>query len=67
MSLANGSRIEAAVVDRVKALTASATDAFADAAAAPEVVELKRDLATTLVDLVAARVARCAALLDAAN
>ena len=55
----------AAVVDRVKALTASAPDAFADAAAAPEIIELKRDLATTLVDLVAERVARCAALLNA--
>jgi serine/threonine-protein kinase HipA len=56
-----------AVIERVKALTASAVDAFSDAAAAPEVVELKRELATTLVDLVAERVARCAALLDTAE
>jgi serine/threonine-protein kinase HipA len=56
-----------AVMERVRGLIASTSDAFADAAAAPEVVELKRDLAPMLVDLVAERAARCVTLLDDAD
>jgi serine/threonine-protein kinase HipA len=52
------------LIDRVRDLAARTADAFADAAAAPDVVELKRDLAIRLVDLVAERVTRCVALLE---
>lgn len=59
-------RVDAdALLDRVGALAAQAPDAFADAAAAPQVRELDRDLATRLVDLISERVTRCAALLRA--
>jgi serine/threonine-protein kinase HipA len=49
-----------AVVDRVRDLAARAPEAFSDAAAAPGVRELERDLPPRLVDLVAERVERCA-------
>lgn len=55
------------VIDRVRALAARAPDSFADAAATSEVTELKRDLATHLVDLVSERVTRCVALLRTAD
>ena len=55
------------LTDRVADLAARAPDAFADAAATHEVSELKRDLASRLVDLVSKRVVRCLALLDTAN
>ena len=51
------------LVDRVRKLALVAADAFSDAASAPAVIELERDLAPRLVDLVADRAARCAALL----
>jgi serine/threonine-protein kinase HipA len=47
------------VVDRVRELAARVPDAFADAAAAPDIASLKRDLPPRLVDRVAARAARC--------
>lgn len=50
---------------RASDLAASAADAFSDAAAAPEIVALDRALPARLVDLVAARAARCAAVLAA--
>lgn len=56
-----------ALIDRVGALAARAPDSFAEAAAAPDVSELKRDLAPRLVDLVSERVSRCVALLEAAD
>lgn len=55
------------LIDHVRGLAARATDAIAAAAAAPDVSDLKRDLASRLVDLVFERVARCAALLDSVN
>jgi hypothetical protein len=42
--------------------TGGAPDAFADAAAAPDIASLKRDLPPRLVDRVAARATRCAQL-----
>ncbi len=51
--------------ERVAGLTARAADAVADAAAAPDVRRLRRPLAGRLVDRVAERAARCAALLAA--
>jgi serine/threonine-protein kinase HipA len=54
-----------ALVERVAALTARTPDAFADAASAQDVQALKRELTPRLVDLIAERSARCAALLDA--
>lgn len=53
-----------ALTGRVRALAAVAPDAFADAAAAPEVAALGRPLPARLVDLVAARTRRCRALLE---
>lgn len=50
------------LVSRVRDLAAAAPAAFADAAAAPEVVALGRTTPATLVDLVAERARRCAAL-----
>ena len=50
-------------VARVAALAAAAPDAFRDAAANPEVRRLRRPLSRRLVDAVADRAARCAALL----
>lgn len=56
-----------ALIDRVRGLAARAADAVADAAAAPDVADLGRDLASRLVDLVSERVARCVALLDSVD
>jgi hypothetical protein len=55
------------LIDRVRGLAARAPDAIADAAAAPDVADLKRDLSRLLVDLVCERVGRCAALLDSVD
>jgi serine/threonine-protein kinase HipA len=49
-------------LDRVRDLAKCAGDAFADAAAAPDVAGLKRDLPGQLVDLVSDRARRCAML-----
>jgi serine/threonine-protein kinase HipA len=49
---------------RVADLAARAPDCFADAAAAPVVVELARPLPARLVDLVSERVKRCTAILE---
>jgi serine/threonine-protein kinase HipA len=54
------------VLDRVAALAERAPDAFAAAAAAPEVRALERALPGRLVELIAERVERCVALLRAA-
>lgn len=50
-------------VDRLRTLATSAPEALADAARAPEVARLRRDLPARLVDLVAERAARCLRLL----
>jgi UDP-N-acetyl-alpha-D-muramoyl-L-alanyl-L-glutamate epimerase len=50
---------EAVVTDRVLDLAKRVADAFADAAAAPDVVALGRELPAHLVDLVADRGGRC--------
>ncbi len=55
----------ARVVARVRDLAGRAPDALSDAAAVPDVAELRRELATRLVDLVADRAQRCVSLLDA--
>jgi serine/threonine-protein kinase HipA len=55
------------VTARVAELAAQAPDAFADAASAPEVKKLRRPLAAKLVDLVADRAKRCAAVLPTAS
>jgi serine/threonine-protein kinase HipA len=52
-------------VDRVLALAQRTPDAFAEAAASPEVTTLERPLPTRLVDLVAERAARCVSVLHA--
>jgi len=52
------------MLQRVKALSEVAADAFRDAAATPSVVELGSALPSRLVDLVADRVVRCRRLLD---
>jgi serine/threonine-protein kinase HipA len=52
-----------ALTARVADLAARAPDAFADAAQAPDVTALKRELPYRLVDLVAERVSRCRVLL----
>lgn len=49
--------------DRVRALARLAPDALADAARAPDVAALRRTVSQRLVDLVAARAARCERLL----
>jgi serine/threonine-protein kinase HipA len=53
----------AAALDRVLALAKHAPDAFAQAAAAPDVVDLDRPLPARLVDLVGERAERCQTLL----
>lgn len=58
---------EAAVTERVRDLAKRVADAFADAAADPDVVALGRDLPTRLVDRVADRAARCARLIAPAR
>jgi serine/threonine-protein kinase HipA len=50
------------VIDRVRTLAALAADAFADAAATPEIAALGRELPHRLTDLVAERATRCARL-----
>lgn len=52
------------LIDRVRGLAARTADAFADAAAAPGVANLRRDRTGRLVDFVSERVTRCVALLD---
>jgi serine/threonine-protein kinase HipA len=52
-----------ALVERARELARIAPDAFADAASAPDVVALKRDLPSQLVQLVANRAGRCQELL----
>jgi serine/threonine-protein kinase HipA len=52
-----------AALNRVLALAERASDAFAAAAAAPEVVALKRPLPARMVDLVSDRARRCRAVL----
>lgn len=52
------------VIDRVRTLARVVGDAFADAAAAPEILSLDRPLPGRLVDRVAERAARCSAILD---
>ena len=51
-------------VERVRTLATTAPDAFAEAARSPDIVALRRSLPARLVDLVAARSARCLQLLD---
>jgi serine/threonine-protein kinase HipA len=53
----------AAALDCILALAKRAPQAFADAAAAPDVAALDRPLPTRLTDLVAERAARCEAIL----
>jgi serine/threonine-protein kinase HipA len=55
-----------ALVARVGELAGRVADAFADAAAAPEVKLLGRDLPARLVDLVAERARRCRQVVDPA-
>lgn len=60
--------VDAAVLtERVADLTARTPDAFAQAAAAPDVQQLERDLALRLVDLISERAARCAAFLETSD
>lgn len=56
-----------ATVERVRTLAMHAPEAFADAAQAPEVAGLRRDMPSRLVDLVAERSARCLQLLGRAT
>jgi serine/threonine-protein kinase HipA len=55
------------LTDRVRELAALAPEAFADAAAAPEVTTLERPLPATLLDLIADRARRCRQALDSAK
>lgn len=50
-------------IERVRTLAATAPDAFAEAARSPDIAALRRGLPARLVDLVAARAARCLRLL----
>jgi hypothetical protein len=50
---------------RVRELAGKVAEAFAEAAAAPDVVALGRDLPSRLVDIIAERAVRCRRLLDA--
>jgi serine/threonine-protein kinase HipA len=52
------------VIDRVRKLANLVADAVAEAAAAPDIVALKRALPARLVDLVADRAKRCAQLVE---
>jgi serine/threonine-protein kinase HipA len=52
-------------LDRVRELTGLVAEAFAEAAAAPDVVALGRDLPSRLVDIITDRAARCAKLIGA--
>jgi hypothetical protein len=51
-------------VGRIRELAALAPDVFAEAANAPEVAVLDRDLPGRLVDLVADRASRCMQLIE---
>ena len=53
-----------ALMDRVRHLTARVSDAFADAAAEPDVSILQRKLPSILVTRIAERATRCAKLID---
>jgi serine/threonine-protein kinase HipA len=53
------------LLDRVRELAALAPDAFAEAAAQPNIAELNRQMPSHLVDLVADRTARCMSLIGA--
>ena len=53
-----------ALVGRVRELAALALDVFAEAANAPDVAALDRDLPGRLVDLVADRASRCMQLIE---
>jgi serine/threonine-protein kinase HipA len=50
--------------DRVRKLTGRVAEAFAEAAADPDVVALGRDIPGRLVDIIADRAARCRQLID---
>ena len=52
------------MIDRVRKLASLVSDAVAEAAAAPDIVALKRTLPGRLVDLVADRAKRCAQLVE---
>jgi len=52
------------VLDRVRELAAIAPDAFAQAASAPELTALHRDLPARLVDLISDRVGRCVEIVE---
>jgi serine/threonine-protein kinase HipA len=52
------------VLARVRELTGRVADAFAEAATEPDVVALQRDLPRRLVDVITARAAHCARLLE---
>jgi serine/threonine-protein kinase HipA len=52
------------LVDRVRELASRAPDAFAEAAKAADIKELRRPLSGNLVDLVADRAGRCMRLID---
>src|ERR1022692_2760456 len=51
------------VIDRVRKLTSRVADAFAEAAAAPDIVALGRVLPGRLVDIIADRAKRCSQLI----
>jgi serine/threonine-protein kinase HipA len=55
------------LISRVRELGAAAPEVFGDAAKAPDVQELGRDLPRRLVDLVAERAARCLRVADVAG
>jgi serine/threonine-protein kinase HipA len=55
----------AALSDRVREIADAATDAFADAIRAPDVIALGRAMPSKLLDLVAARAAKCRDLVAA--
>jgi serine/threonine-protein kinase HipA len=49
---------------RIRELTGRVAEAFAEAAASPDVVDLRRDLPSLLVGIIADRAARCEKLMD---
>jgi len=55
------------VIDRVRKLANLVSDAVAKAAAAPDMVDLKRTLPGRLVELVADRAKRCAQLVESSR
>lgn len=52
------------VIERVRELTSHVADTFGEAAAAPDIVSLGRDLPGRLVDMIAKRAKHCAQLID---